>query len=348
MSGQSDPTRPALRSSPEFDLIGAIRERMEPTVSAAGADVRIGIGDDAAITVPSGAVATSVDALVDGFGFRRRWCPPRSVGHKALAAALSDLAAMGARPGEAYVWLGIPADFDRDACLELADGIAALALGSGVAVLGGDVTAAPALSVCVTAVGHAPSADDLVGRAGAEPGLVLCATGSFGGAAAGLMLLEHPEIGADMAEEVRRSVIARQLEPAPRLEAGAALAAHGARAMIDVSDGLGADAEHLAAASGVGVEIELARVPLGSGVRDVADAAGRDPLEFAASGGEDYELLCALPRAALVGAAAAVSRSGSTLAEIGRFVPGPGVAVRLRLPGGRSVPAAGHDHLHAR
>jgi thiamine-monophosphate kinase len=297
------------------------------------------------VTVPGGAVATRVDALVDGFAFRRRWCPPRAVGRKALGAALSDLAAMGAAPGEAYVWLGVPADFDHDSCLELADGLAELAREAGVAILGGDVTAAAALSVCVTAVGHAASAEDLVGRAGAEAGFALCATGSFGGAAAGLMVLEHDEIRDAVPEELAAATVERQLAPTPRLAAGRALAASGARAMIDVSDGLGADAEHLAAASGLGIEIEMERVPLASGVREVAEAAGRDPLDLAASGGEDYELLCALPRGVLDEAAAAVNRSGSTLTEIGRFVPrGP---VRLRLPGGRSVPASGHDHLRA-
>lgn len=336
--------RPAMRSSPEFDLIAAIRERMEATV-AAGSDVRIGIGDDAAVTVSAGAVATSVDALVDGVGFRRRWCPPRAVGRKALGAALSDLAAMGAAPGEAYVWLGVPDDFDSASCLELSDGIAELAIECGVAVLGGDVTRAGALSVCVTAVGHAETAEAFVGRSGAEAGFALCATGAFGGAAAGLMLLEHEDLARAVPEPAREAAVARQLSPMPRLDAGLALSASGARAMIDVSDGLGADAEHLAAASGLGIEIELERVPLADGVREVAEAAGRDPLELAASGGEDYELLCALPRSALSEASAAVSRSGSTLTEIGRFVPsGP---VRLRLPGGRSVPAAGHDHLRA-
>ena len=341
------PEQPGMRSSPEFDLIAAIRERMAATVAGEAAGrVRIGIGDDAAVTVPGGAVATSVDALVDGVGFRRRWCPPAAIGRKALAAALSDLAAMGAEPGEAYVWLGVPDDFDRDSSLELADGIAGLAVECGVAVLGGDVTAAPVLSLCVTAVGHAASPEDLVGRAGAEAGFALCATGSFGGAAAGLMLLEHDAVRDGVADAARDATVARQLEPRPRLGAGMALAAAGARAMIDVSDGLGADAEHLAAASGLGIEIEVERVPLASGVREVAAAAGRDPLELALSGGEDYELLCALPRAALEEASTAAANEGTTLTEIGRFVPaGP---VRLRLPGGRSVPVSGHDHLRAR
>jgi thiamine-monophosphate kinase len=116
--------------------------------------------------------------------------------------------------------------------------------------------------------------------------------------------------------------------------------------MIDVSDGLGADAEHLAAASGLGIEIELERVAVAAGVREAASAAGRDPNELIVSGGEDYELLCAVPRIALAECIEAVGRTGVELAEIGRFAAGN--AVRLRLPGGRSVPAGGHDHRRAR
>ena len=340
-----------MRDSPEFDLIAKVRDRMRASADAVSGRtvVRIGIGDDAAVTVPGadrGATAISVDGLVDGVGFRRRWCPPRAVGIKALGAALSDLAAMGARAGEAYVWLGMPDDFGEDECLELIDGLAGVAEQHGVAVLGGDLTAAPALSVSVTVVGYATSPEGLIARTGAAAGDALCATGSFGGAAAGLVLLEHTELGEEVPARLRGAAISRQLEPLPLLEAGRALAGAGARAMIDVSDGLGADAQHLAAALALGIEIELDRVPVAAGVAEVAAAAGRDPLELVVSGGEDYELLCAVPRVALMECAAAVSANGSTLTEIGRFVVGN--SVRLRLPGGRSVPAGGHDHLRGR
>lgn len=343
--------QPRMRSSPEFDLIARVRERMQATVraSASASALRVGIGDDAAVTVPlpgRGASATSVDAIVDGFGFRRRWCPPGAVGRKALGAALSDLAAMGAGPGEAYVWLGMPEDFGADDALELCDGLAGLAERHGVAILGGDVTRAPALAVSVTAVGYASGPERLVGRGGAREGDALCATGSFGGAAAGLMLLEHPLMESEVAPLVRDACVARQLDPEPLLACGAALAAAGARAMIDVSDGLGADAGHLAAASGLGIEIELERVPVAVGVAEVAEAAGRDHAELVVSGGEDYELLCAVPRLALADCVAAVKECDKRLTEIGRFTDGG--PVRVRLPGGRSVPAEGHDHLRPR
>jgi len=335
---------PRLRRSPEFDLIAAIRERLAATNAGRAERVRIGIGDDAAVTVQPGgrARAVTVDAIVDGIAFRRSWCPPRSVGRKALGAALSDLAAMGAEPLEAYVWLGMPEDFAPDEALALCDGLAELAAAESVAVLGGDITAAPALSVCVTAIGDG-EADAMVGRSGAREGDAVCVTGTLGGAAAGLMVLEHPELCEGLSDRVCRAVEARQLEPRPQVAAGRALAASGVSAMIDISDGLGAEAEHLAAASGVGIEVEVDRIHRAVGVAEVADAAGRDPYELMVGGGEDYELLCTVPRASLVDCAEAVAEAGTELREIGRVVSGP--AVRLRLPGGRSVPASGHDQL---
>ncbi|MGH2951057.1 MAG: AIR synthase related protein, partial [Solirubrobacterales bacterium] len=155
----------------EFELIAALRERIERAgAPAASPELRLGSGDDAAISVPGGATATSVDALVEGVHFRRPPFDLESVGHKALAAALSDLAAMGARAGEAFVQLGVPEDIDEDGCLELADGLAAVAAAHGVAVAGGDVSRSPALFCALTVVGHAASAEDLVRRAGARPG----------------------------------------------------------------------------------------------------------------------------------------------------------------------------------
>lgn len=327
-----------MRRAGEFDLIAELRRRIGPS-----ADPRhvVGIGDDAAVTVPAGATATSVDALVDGVHFRLAWCPPRAVGHKAMAVALSDLAAMGAEPGEAYVWLGRPADLDDAGCLEVCDGLIDVAERHGAALLGGDLTLAPALSLSVTAVGHAPRAGDLVGRAGAAEGDLICVTGELGGAAAGLALLEDPALAERVGEDARAAAVARQLNPEPRSLAGPALARAGASALIDLSDGLGADAAQLAAASGVEIAIELELVPVGEGAAEVAAAAGK-PLAELLCGGEDYELLCALPPAALAAARSAVAAAGTTLTEIG--VAGAGSGVVIRDTDGRSVPLGGHDH----
>jgi thiamine-monophosphate kinase len=325
----------------------AARGAQPPSAPLRGAfpstEIRVGVGDDAAVTVPAGATVTSTDAFVEGVHFRRDIAPPRSIGRKALAAALSDLAAMGASPGEAYVALGIPEDVDEDFCLELYEGLGAIAAETDTAVLGGDVTRSPALLLAVTVVGHARSAGEVVGRDGAAPDQALAVTGELGGAAAGLLILERPELASSLDADAAAALRERQLEPGPRIAAGAALASVGAVAMIDISDGVGADAAQVAAASGVRVEIELATVPTQAGVAEVAAAAELDPCDLAAAGGEDYELLAVIPADLVDDAAAAASAAGAPLTVIGRTTRGEGV--ELRDPDGSVRPPSGFDHL---
>jgi thiamine-monophosphate kinase len=324
----------------EFELLARLRGRLP----AAGTRLRVGSGDDAAVTVPGAATATSVDALIEGVHFRRQDATLAQIGRKALATALSDLAAMGAEPGEAYIVLGAPAELDEEQVLELVDGIAALAAETGTTLAGGDLSRAPVLTLAVTVVGHAETAAAFVTRDGARPGDALVVTGRLGGAAAGLLLLERPELAAGLpagaAERLRR----RQTEPVPRLAAGGALAAAGATAMIDLSDGLGGDAGHLGERSGVGTRIEAAALPLEEGLAELAAAAGSDPLALATGGGEDYELLAALPPESLEQARAKVNAAAATtLTAIGEVVAGGGV--EIRLPGGGLAAASGFDQL---
>ncbi|HET8863178.1 MAG TPA: thiamine-phosphate kinase [Solirubrobacterales bacterium] len=327
----------------EFELLARIRERLPQ----GGPRIRLGSGDDAAITQPGGATATSVDALIDGVHFCRKWSSLGQIGAKALAVALSDLAAMGAEPGEAYVVLGVPTDLDEDGCLELLDGLTRVATETGTTLAGGDVTRAPALTLVVTVVGHASDADDLVKRSGANPGNLLVVTGELGAAAAALLLLEQrdaSEIDHTGVGSMSDALVARQLEPTAQLEAGRALAKAGATAMIDLSDGLGGDAGHIASASRVGLRIDAAALPIAPGVAEVARAAGQDPLRLATSGGEDYELLAAVPGDRLDAATAAVEKAGGTeLTRIGEVVAGEGV--EIRLPGGGLLEPTGFDQL---
>jgi thiamine-monophosphate kinase len=321
----------------EFELLARVRERLPPP----GGRVRVGSGDDAAVTVPGGATATSVDALVEGVHFSRDAAGLGQVGSKALATALSDLAAMGAEPGEAYVVLTVPPDLDEDACLEAVDGMVALAAATGTTLVGGDVTRGPVLAFAVTVVGHAPAPERFVRREGARPGDALLLTGELGGAAAGLLLPDRGVPG--LAEATAAALRRRHLEPQPRLAAGRALASAGATAMIDVSDGLGADAGHLAAASGVGLRIDAEALPVAAGVAELAAALDRDPLQLAVSGGEDYELLAALPPQGVVDLERLGESAEVGMTRIGEVAAGEGV--EIRLPGGRTLEPGGFDHL---
>jgi thiamine-monophosphate kinase len=335
----------------EFELIDRLRELVgggSPAESGERAEVVVGSGDDAAVTVPRGATVTSVDALVDGVHFRRETWPARSIGWKALAAALSDLAAMGATPGEAYVQLVLPADLPDAEALELGTGLAAAAHGHGVSVLGGDVSRGAVLTLAVTAVGHVASAEDVVTRGGAAAGDLLAVTGELGGAAAGLLLLDRPELSAAVPEAMAERLRRRQLEPAARIAAGRALAGAGARAMIDLSDGLGADAGHVAAASGVRLAIDLERLPVQDGVAQVAEVASVEEIDLAAAAGEDYELLCALPAERIDEATDAVASIGTILTAIGevRTASPEGAGVSLRDSKGERSPR-GFDQLRS-
>ena len=256
----------------EFELIDQIASKVARGKGDEGGPgrLRTGIGDDASVTVPGGATATSVDAVVEGVHFDRAWSPPGKIAHKALAAALSDLAAMAAEPGEVYVTLGLPPDTDRAWLESLAVGFAAAAERFGVVLAGGDTVSSPVLFVSVTVVGHAPDESRFVLRSGARPGQLVAVTGCFGGAAAGLRSLSNGPGSADgMDEALARSLRERQLAPEPRLEAGLLLADAGAASMVDVSDGLAADLGHISRASGVAIEIDATLVPVQAGVPEV-------------------------------------------------------------------------------
>ncbi|HEX5741938.1 MAG TPA: thiamine-phosphate kinase [Pilimelia sp.] len=267
----------------EFGLIARVTARL-----AAGPDCLLGPGDDAAlVAAPDARVVASTDVLVDGRHFRRDWCAAEDVGHRAAAANLADIAAMGARPTALLVALCAPPDLPVRWAEELADGLAAEAAKVGAAVVGGDMSASPVLTVAVTALG------DLGGRApvlrsGARPGDVLALAGRVGYAAAGYTVLSRgfrtPKL---LVDAYRR--------PQVDYAAGPAAAAHGATAMIDVSDGLLADLGHVARASGVGIDVRADAFAVSVQMRDAAAALGVDPHSWMLAGGDDHALAATFP-----------------------------------------------------
>jgi thiamine-monophosphate kinase len=256
----------------ELELIAAIETAL---ADRSGRLVRW-TGDDAAVTRARPYAVTSIDTLVEGVHFRRATHGLRDIGWKALATALSDLAAMGADPGEAYVSVVIPDDLEEP--IELVRGMEELAVECGATIAGGDVVGGPVLVLTVAVTGWADAEDELVGRDGARPGDLVGVTGELGASEAGRRLLERGAGGP-------AGPIARHLRPRPLLEAGRALAGAGATAMIDVSDGLATDARHIADRSGVELRVRLEDLP-----RPVDVSA-----EQAATGGDDYELLVTFP-----------------------------------------------------
>ena len=270
-----------------------------------------GIADDAALF--HGGLVVTQDLLLEDVHFRRDWTSWRDLGYKAAAVNLSDLAAMGARPTALLVTLTLPPDLDVGAVIELYLGLNE----PGFPIVGGDTNAAGDVSVAVTAIGFS---ERVPGRGGARPGDALVVTGPLGGAAAGLGALERGLEGFD-------HLVALHRRPPYRLDAGAALAAK-AHAMIDLSDGVGADAVRIAERSGCKLVVDVDTLPLAEGVQDVGD----EPFWTM---GEDYELLAAL---------SSRDAEESGFPVVGRCEEGEGVEL---LRGGTSVVPAGWDHFAA-
>ena len=239
--------------------------------------------------------------------------------------------------------LGLPHHLGEREVLELADGAEALAASCDVAICGGDVTRADELFVVVTVVGYVDTEEQLARRDSARPGDLVGVTGTLGGSGAGLLLLERKHHGGDL--ETGKRLLERHLRPRPLLSTGRALVAAGVHAMIDVSDGVASDVIRICERSGVSAEVRLADLPVEDGVAEVARDHGLDPVELAATAGEDYELLFTAPAGARDAVEAA--GAGSPVSWIGQVLPGDDAEepVRLLDEGGRPRRLRGWDHL---
>jgi thiamine-monophosphate kinase len=303
-------------------------------------NVLLGIGDDAAAWQPSRSNRSVVttDALIEDVHFRRDLMSAEDVGHRALAANLSDLAAMGARPVLATIALGFPRGTDPAWVLAMYDGMAALARRARCAIAGGDLTRAPVVTIAITAIGEVrPS--NLKRRDGARPGDVVAVTGPLGASAAGLTVLrDHPEL-AD--ETAFAGAIAAFRRPQPRLREARMLAgSRNVHAMMDLSDGLSTDLARMCAASATGARIE--QIPVDERARGIAERIGEDAAAWALGGGEDFELLLAVDKRAFRHLAVRFrAHTGRELLRVGSFVAGAGV----RDADGASISATGWDHL---
>ena len=311
----TDKSHTALGKGPEFD---AIRDMLH----AWGSRAR-GIGDDAAVIATRGdrQLVISTDTSVENVHFRRHWLKPREIGYRAAAAALSDLAAMGAEPMGLLCALAMPESWRRDLDA-VAEGVGDAAAAAGAPILGGDTSRGSELVITCTVLG---SARDPILRSTAQPGESLFLTGRLGGPFAALRMLEDGKEPVPAHRE-------RFARPVPRVREGVWLAEQGANAAIDISDGLAADLSHMAAASGVRITVNLDHLPIVEAVTKLD----------AARSGEEYELV--VTARADLDVAEFRARFGVDLTDIG-YVEEGAPEVRFMIGGEPVEVPAGYLHF---
>jgi thiamine-monophosphate kinase len=336
----------------ERQVIAHVRAR----VPASPAFVVVGIGDDAAVLEPARnrLDIVTTDAAVEGVHFDRRFMDAGAIGHRVLAANLSDLAAMGAEPRTALLSLILPDDLPLADLDTMLDAFLALAARTGTHLVGGNVTRSPGPLVIDVTVSGTAKRRKVLTRAGGRPGDALFVSGSVGGAAAGLAWLQHagpvpggPGGHTPAADPAIADAVARFLRPEPRLRLGLlAGRTRAASAAMDLSDGLADAIRQLAAASGTGARIDATALPVHPGV---AAVSGGDPevvLATALAGGEDYELLLAVPRKAGRRFAAAARLAHLPVTRIGVLTPASAGLTLATPAGDRPIPE-GFEHFRA-
>lgn len=321
----------------EFGLIGQIAQRVAPDKT-----VRIGIGDDAAATVPTPGclTLTTSDMLLEGVHFDLAWSTPATLGRKSLAVNLSDIAAMGGTPRWFLLSLAIPPALPVEFIESFVQGMLELAAEHNVTLIGGDTCSSRSgLVISVTLMGE-QRPERIVTRGGARPGDIVFVTGTLGDAALGLEMLKKGERNGIAVE--------RHLAPTPRVREGLALAESGlASAMIDISDGLAADLGHILEMSRTGARLLLDEIPLSPFYRENVGRHASDPYRLALAGGEDYELLFTAPPVARDGVLAACRDCGATVTAIGEITEPSGLEIDSSAFPGYRISAKGYNHFRA-
>ena len=321
----------------EFGLIDLLREGtiVDPRT------VVKGIGDDCAVVraAPGKAELLSCDMLVEDVHFSWASITPWQLGYKAVAVNLSDIAAMGGQPRHIVVSLGLPRHLAVEDVLDLYAGMKEICRVHGVNIVGGDTVSSPVLVINIAIVGEA-KLEQIVYRSGARPGDLLAVTGTLGDSACGLELLRRG--WEDLAGGWK--LVLAHLAPQPKLAAGRALAAAGVSALDDISDGLASETNEIAAASGVGMRVQADLVPLSAELKAAAVMLGRDPLDFALFGGEDYQLLFTISPDRWSGLPEVLG--GEAVTVIGQVTPAE-EGVMIVYPDGKTAPLApgGYNHF---
>ena len=325
----------------ETALIEALRRRFGPPPP----EVLVGIGDDCAAVIVDGesCLLWTVDTLMEGVHFDLAYTSLPQLGWKTLTVNLSDIAAMGGEPSYALLSLGWPPALNRRGALEVADGLARAAREYGVAVIGGDTVASPGgVALTLTLLGRVP-AGEMLRRFGAGVGDLIYVTGFLGEAAAGLEILRRR---VDVPPKLAAPLCRAHLTPRPQLTAGRTLARQGlATALIDLSDGVATDLNHICRAGGVGARLAAKKVPVSPHVITAAPYLGREPLDLALTGGEDFQLLFTSSPEKTAALFHAFAREG--LPEplpLGEIVAGKGVRL-ITDAGETDISGRGFDHF---